>query len=66
MNFFGNVFGGRKGQGDGDCACTLVWIILLLSICGNCIEFDCTTILIILLLLSCNNGGFGEMGGCRG
>ena len=65
MNF-GNIFGGRR---DGNCCCDIVWILFLLSICGNgCGSFgnDCDGLmLIILLLLLCNCGGDHNMG-CRG
>lgn len=67
MNFFGNLFGGRGGQGN-DCCCNIIWILFLLSICGNGCGFvghDNDCMLIILLLLICNCG-CGDMGGCRG
>jgi len=66
MNF-GNLFGGRRGEGN-DCCCTLIWLMFLLSVCGNgCGLFggdDCWTFIILLLLIS--NCGCGDMGGCRG
>lgn len=67
MNFF-NLFGGR-GRGDNDCCCTIIWLMFLLSICGNgCGGYghdnDCFGLIILLLLLS--NCGCGDMGGCRG
>lgn len=65
MNF-GNFFGGRR---DGnDCCYTIIWLLFLLSICGN----GCggrgdndSFMLIILLLLICNCG-CGDNMGCRG
>ena len=68
MNF-GNLFG-RGGHGDNDCCCTIIWLLFLLSICGNGFGFghgdnDCC-MLIILLLLLCNCGCGDNMGGCRG
>ena len=69
MNF-GNVFGGRRNEGN-DCCCSIIWLLFLLSICGNngCGfgghgDNDCFMI-IILLLLICNCGD-NNMGGCRG
>lgn len=65
MNF-GTFFGGRHGEGN-DCCCSIIWLLFLLSICGN--GFGCGghdgdgCMLIILLLLICNCGcDFG----CRG
>ena len=66
MNF-GNIFGGRGDRGN-DCCCTIVWLLFLLSICGNGCGFghdnDCFMLIFLLLLLS--NCGCGDMGGCRG
>ncbi len=58
MNFFGN--------GD-NCACSLIWILLLLSCCGNgngsCFGGENNScIWIILLLLLC--GGCGNDSAC--
>lgn len=68
MNFFGNMFGGRGDRGN-DCCCTIIWLLFLLSICGNGFggfrgDNDCFGLIILLLLLS--NCGCGDMGGCRG
>lgn len=73
MNFLGNIFGG-KGHGDKDCCCSLIWILVLLSVCGNgCGIGDifggdcCSIILLLILLSSCGCGcGCNDMGGCRG
>ena len=69
MNFFGNLFNGRRGEGN-DCCCTIIWLLFLLSICGNGIGFgghgDCDCIMLIVLLLLLSNCGCGDMGGCRG
>ena len=67
MNF-GNLFGGRHGEGN-NCCCTIIWLLFLLSICGNgCGGLfggdDCWTFIILLLLIC--NCGCGDMGGCRG
>ncbi len=60
---------GCFGNGD-NCACSLVWILLLLSLCGgnnNGFGFDSgcgnnnSCIWIILLLLCCG-GNFGNCG----
>ena len=58
---FGNGFGGRGGGCGIDC-CSIIWIILLLSICGggrpdcdndmNC-GIDSCSLIMLLLLLSC-------------
>lgn len=74
MNLFNNFFGGRGGNhgSDNDC-CSIIWILFLLSACGNCnfnfcdiFNNDCIGLIILLLLLSsCCNGG-NELGGCRG
>ena len=68
MNFFGNFLGGRGDRGN-DCCCNIIWILFLLSICGNGFagfrgDNDCCGLIILLLLLS--NCGCGDMGGCRG
>ncbi|MBE7082620.1 MAG: hypothetical protein E7378_02990 [Clostridiales bacterium] len=73
MNF-GNLFGRRGGgcdHGENDCLCDIIWIILLLSICGNgfnicdCLGGDWLGIIVLLLIL-CNCNGSKDMGGCRG
>lgn len=65
MNLFNNFMGG-KGRGN-DCCCTIIWLLFLLSICGNGFGGDgCECILILILLLVCScDKGFGDMG-CRG
>lgn len=69
MNF-GSVFGGRGERGNNDCCCTIIWLLFLLSVCGNGCGFgshnDCDGILLIILLLLICNNGCGDMGGCRG
>ncbi len=66
MNF-GTFFGGRGAQGD-DCCCSIVWLLFLLSVCGNGFgcgshgDNDCCMLIILLLLLG--NCGCGS--GCRG
>ncbi len=61
MNFFGGLNGfGHGGQG-GNCICTLVWLMFLLSICGCennmfCGENLWTILILLLLLSSCGMG----------
>ena len=68
MNF-GNIFGG-KNNGNNDCCCTIIWLLFLLSVCGNSCGFggrgDCDGIMLIVLLLLICNCGCENMGGCRG
>ena len=78
MNFFGNVFGGRHGgyhKDDDNNCCSLIWIILLLSVCGCGNSFnicdifnnDCFMLILLLILLSnCGCDCGHDMGGCRG
>ena len=68
MNLFSNFLGGRHGHGEGnDCCCTIIWLLFLLSICGNGFDIcDILPILVIILLLGSCGNGFGDMGGCRG
>lgn len=58
-----NCTGGNSLFGNGNCGCSIIWIILLLSICGGnswgqsgcgC-EGNNNCLLLILLLLFCNN-----------
>ena len=60
----GNLFRGNDGN---NCMCTIVWIILLMQICGcempNFLcNIDCKEIILLLLLLSCC--GCGERTPC--
>lgn len=59
-----NCSGGMGRSGFGDCSC-IIWVLLLLSCCGNGSVFgnndgcgnDCSCIILILLLLcGCGNG----------
>lgn len=71
MNFLGNLFGSNGHGDDNDCVCSIIWILLLLSVCGNCsfnicdiFNNDCIMIILLLLVLSkcCNKDNCG----CRG
>ncbi len=55
MNIF-NGLGGFTNGGNGNCLCSLIWLMFLLSICGcdthGMFGGDCTNIIVLLLLLS--------------
>lgn len=60
MNLFSGL-GNFGHSGNGNCVCSLIWLMFLLSMCGcdtnGMFGGDCSNLIVLLLLLSyCSNG----------